>query len=732
MKRKLNSRRTIFMFLFVLGLIFIFFVGRKFHPETWNRSLILTPNGISHFRKWLDVSGGTKLVFKISYDKYEQVYEWSELTAIKKMIENIVLKNIDNRISGLWVSDYRAYVQSMEWQPYIVVEIGGIADLNQAKEIIGKTVELEFRLPNNEEPSYANKQARKKIAEDLKYEVEQNDWNISSFADARWSENIFYNHWTGVTLWQMPDLYKNKPSLLDIEKGEISNIITDTYDIVDYQDRSGNVKNETLYWYIFYRVNDVLKVDRETASVADVVDVAEQLWYEYEESVNKSDTAEIDSYNYVDGDLVYNLGAVVEWEEAYDIKVVRVWWNALLWASDEEIQAANKQKETTIQNVKNTIKSKDNFADAELLANGWIAKEQLDSLIPNFDENNTEEIQQYVSMWSDFVVYIRNKKAKDEDLFASLVVKNVNQESFESKMNSKVLYDIESVFVQDRETWKTAKSKNGDILNGAYFKYANTSQSQVGMPVVAINFDDKGKEIFCNITSDNVGNQMAIFVWGELQTSPVIRSKICGGTAQIDGDFTMESAKELVDALNDWALPAPLVLMQEEKISPTLWANALTGALIAALIGIVAIFAYMYIMYGRRCALVTLSVLISFIVILWFFMKLADYALSLSGIAAVILSIWMAVDANILIFERMREEQDKWRTLISAIDTAYDRSRPAIRDGNLSTELIAILLFMLGSNMFKWFGTMLTLTVLITIFVNVPLIKTLLKWFYRK
>jgi protein-export membrane protein SecD len=225
---------------------------------------------------------------------------------------------------------------------------------------------------------------------------------------------------------------------------------------------------------------------------------------------------------------------------------------------------------------------------------------------------------------------------------------------------------------------------------------------------------------------------MAIFVWWNLLTSPVIRSKICGWTAQIDWSFTPDSAKELVDALNDGALPAPLVLMQEEKISPTLGSNALTWALVAAAIGILAIFLLMLFMYGWKQALVTLSVLISFMVVLWLFMKLVDYALSLSWIAAVVLSIWMAVDANILIYERMREEKLKWKTIHSAIDTAYDRSRPAIRDGNISTGLIALLLFMLGSNMFKWFGTMLMVTVLLTLFVNVPLTKMLLRVAYKK
>ena len=124
-------------------------------------------------------------------------------------------------------------------------------------------------------------------------------------------------------------------------------------------------------------------------------------------------------------------------------------------------------------------------------------------------------------------------------------------------------------------------------------------------------------------------------------------------------------------------------------------------------------------------------VLLSFIAVLAWIMKLIDYALSLSWIAAVILSIWMAVDPNILIYERMKEEVKNWRSNQSAIDVAYDRSRPAIRDWNVSTWLIALLLLSLWSNMFKWFGTMLVVTIFLTLLVNVPLTKILLKLFYK-
>lgn len=131
-------------------------------------------------------------------------------------------------------------------------------------------------------------------------------------------------------------------------------------------------------------------------------------------------------------------------------------------------------------------------------------------------------------------------------------------------------------------------------------------------------------------------------------------------------------------------------------------------------------------MYGARKALVALASLIVFLLALLALVKLIDYAMSLSAIAAIILSIGMGVDANVLIYERVREELKNGKSIGSAIDVAYDRSRSAIRDGNLSTGLIALLLFTLGINIFKGFGSMMIINILLILFVATPLIKELL------
>ena len=537
---------------------------RAFDASTGLRHMIVTSNGLQHFRKGLDVSGGTRLVYKISYDKYEKTYtDATELAAVEKNIEDIISKKIDNRISKLGVSDYKSYIQNMNGQRYIVVEIGGIADLDQAKGIIGKTWELEFKLQSKETPTKATMAARKTIAQGILTEVNKTPDLMAKLMEGRMSENIFYGHYTGATIDQLPDFYKTNSKLLENAPiGKLSSLIDGKYATVTSQGKSAATSTKTdLLGYTMFRVNA-----RQTANISG--------------------------------------------------------------------------KQITV-------------------------------------------------------------------------------------------YDIEDIFVQDRET-RIPATDGTSILNGAYFKYAWTSSSEVGEPVVTINLDDQGKDIFCNITQNHIGEPMAIFVGGNLLTAPTIQAKICEGTAQINGGFTTDTAKQLADNLNDGAMPAPLILMQEEKISPTLGINALTGSLRAGLFGFMAIALLMYFMYGWKKMILTCMVLLAFLSFLFAFMKIIDYAFSLSGIAAIILSIGMAVDANILMYERLREERKEGKSRASAIDTAKARSRTAIRDGQVSTWLIALILFTMGTNIFKWFGTLMLITMFLTLLFNVPLTKLLLHMFYDK
>lgn len=732
------SRRQIFIVLFLLWLFMIFFVWREFNPETWKRSLIITSDWVNHFRKWLDVSGGTKLVYKISYEKYEEIYkDPQELTNVKKLIETIVLKNIDKRISKLGVSDYKAYIQNLNEQQYIVVEIWWIADLDQAKEIIWKTVELEFRLPNEQEPSEQLVLERRQKAQALLQDIQNNPDKMFEFADGRWAENIFYGNFPWASLSQLPDIYQNNLKLLNSMKTwEFSAILEWTYANIQNQDQNWLLSNNELKWYSFFRILDK-KVEEKTVIVwEDIIQTANSLWLKNDKMFSKQDTQlSKDEYEYVWKDLIFNLWEVWSWQNAYDIKVVGISKKSSLWLSEVEVKELEEAFDLEVDSVVNAIDKKwfDLQSWHKLLNDERISQSDLLKIVTNFDSTQTGKVQKYNRFDTTYVVYIRDQKAPTEKLYSTIKVFGVNKDEFEDSLKKTVIYDIEDVFVQDRETWKMAIwPKTNSVLNWAYFKFANVSSSQMWQPVVLINFDDAWQEIFCEITEANIGNQMAIFVWWSLLTSPTIQSKICWWWAQIDWQFTSESAKELVNSLNDWALPAPLILMQEEKVSPTLWDGAFTWSLIATVVWIIAIYILMLLMYKPKKSLVALFTLITFMVILAWLLKLIDYALSLSGIAAIILSLWMAVDANVLIFERLREELKEWKSISSAIDLAVSRSRNAIRDWQISTWLIALVLFSMWISIFKWFGSMMLVTIILTLLVNVPLTKELLKIFYIK
>lgn len=708
-----------------------------------SRQLSFAWDSVTNFRKWLDISGGTRLIYRIAYDTYEQTYadNLSELASIKTTVENIILKNIDGRISKLWVSDYKSYTQQLDNETQIVVEIWWVADLDQAKELIGKTVELEFKLPNDSEWSSEEKAERATIAQKLYSDLLDNSDKFESIAWARESENIFYRKYDKVTISQLPEIYQNNINVLnEIAEWKLSPLMDGKHSTSMYIDENGNIQEgDAMNWYTFFHMINKETGARSWVNLTDILDVAKTLWATYDEKLElvKNETTIVSgSYAINWNVLTYNNGEIYPNEEAYDVRVLAMIPNSESISLDIE-WGDNASTDATFANEVSSAKdalladADAEIAEASPVHDWLISSNELKTAISSFDVNNTDAVQVYESDWVTYLIVIKDKKSASDHWYYVLNVNWITEEAFNDAIESQTFYTLEEVFVQDKLSWTNAQTTDGKILNGANFKYASVSTSQLWQPVVVISFDDTWKEIFCNITSNNIWKEMAIFIGWNMITSPVIQAKICDG-AQIDGNFTPESAKELTNQLNDWALPAPLILMQEEKVSPTLWENALNWALLALAIGFIAIWWYMTFMYGWKKWLVSLISLTIYSVILFAIVKVVDYALSLSGIAAIILSIWMAVDANVLIFERMREEKWNKKSDSEAINVAYDRSWNAIRDGQISTWMIGLLLMFMWINMFKWFGTMLVVGVLLTLLVNAPVIKELLHMFYRK
>lgn len=247
-----------------------------------------------------------------------------------------------------------------------------------------------------------------------------------------------------------------------------------------------------------------------------------------------------------------------------------------------------------------------------------------------------------------------------------------------------------------------------------------------GQPVITIQFDNEGQKLFQELTRDNVGKVMAIFLDGQIISAPVIRQEILGGTAQITGQFTGDEAKKLVQDLNFGALPVPVELIGTQSIDASLGSNTLNAGVIAFIWAFGVIFAFLVLWY-RLPGLIAVISLVSYAVIMMFLFKFIPVTLTSSGLAGFILSIGMAVDANILIFERMKEELKERNHIRESIREGFSRAWLSIRDGNLSSIISAAVLFWLsGTSLVKGFALVFGLGVIVSMISAIIISRTLL------
>ena len=269
-------------------------------------------------------------------------------------------------------------------------------------------------------------------------------------------------------------------------------------------------------------------------------------------------------------------------------------------------------------------------------------------------------------------------------------------------------------------------------VSGDQLVDANPSMDQYNQPVVSLRFDSTGSRKFGDLTSKNVGKRFAIVLDGEVISAPVIREAITGGSGQISGNFTFETASDLAVLLRAGALPAPLTILEERSVGPSLGKDSITAGMYAAIIAIILVIIYMLIIYGARFGITAnISLLINILLILAL-LGVLDATLTLPGLAGIALTIGMAVDANVLIFERIREESRAGRSNIGAIDNGFKEAFRTIVDANITTLLAAIILFQFGSGPVKGFAVTLALGVLTTMFSSLLLSRGIITIWYNR
>lgn len=263
----------------------------------------------------------------------------------------------------------------------------------------------------------------------------------------------------------------------------------------------------------------------------------------------------------------------------------------------------------------------------------------------------------------------------------------------------------------------------GEYLSSAALQFGNGSAALATQPVVQINFNTQGAQLFSQITGKNIGRELAIFLDGQLISAPVIQQKIDGGTAIISGNFTADTAKALATNLNLGALPVPITLDSTESIGAILGENALHAGVLAGIIGFIVLSIFMIVWY-RLPGLVAVVSLVIYSIIMLALFKLIPVVLTAAGIAGFILSVGLAVDANILIAERMKEELAAGKETQLAIREGFTRAWSAIRDSNIAHLIAAVILFWVGTSIIKGFALVFGLGVIISLLSAITISRT--------
>lgn len=267
---------------------------------------------------------------------------------------------------------------------------------------------------------------------------------------------------------------------------------------------------------------------------------------------------------------------------------------------------------------------------------------------------------------------------------------------------------------------------NSTELTGRFLEKASVDFDPVtGKPYIVLQFNDEGAKIFASLTKENIGKTLAIYLDNAPISQPVVQDEITGGTAQITGQFSAAESRDLVRKLNSGALPIPITLISQQSVGATLGGEALARGIRASIYSIIAVAIFLLAWY-RLPGLAGIFALTFYIALLLFVFKIGGVTLTAAGIAGFILSVGVAVDANILIFERMKEEVAKGRQLEAAIVEGFSRAWTSIRDASVSTIITSAILFWFGTSVVKGFALTLGIGVLASLLSSVVVTKIFL------
>jgi len=658
----------------------------------------------------LDLQGGAELDYKIDLRKVPQEDKASIVDGVREVI--------NKRVNGLGVSEPNIFVSEIAGESHIVVDLAGV-NIDQAKETIGKTIQLEF------------KERKTTIDPNEKQEIEK----------------------------------EANDTLQRIKSGE-------DFALIGQEEEQSNPEKVT-YSEVDWKFRD--EVNENIAEKLFTLSAGEYYSGTIESSGEYTVTPQ--------GEFIeltgLNIVKLLEKQEV-ERKITnerKVFPSHLLisYAGAQNADAAvTRTKEEALARAQEVKGKLDAGGDFAALANEY-TDDPSNAGTKGGVLSSPAGSGEYVDAFEAGALALQkvgDVSAPIETPFGYHIIKAdiVNEASEETKKEEQIKYA--KIF------YSTVPSDWQDTgLTGEHFVHANVQFNQVYQPYVSIQFNAEGGELFAEITGRNVNKPLAIFVGGELISAPNVNGKIIGGQAQIEGNFSIEEATNLARDLNTGAIPAPIVLAGQYTIGSTLGQEALDKSLWAGIIGILLLAVYMTVYYRvpgflSVVALAIYSIILIFLIesklntfiaviiavsmFIFLMMKvlnskdngweklltsiLAVFALffivfllanpivlTLAGVAGVVLSIGMAVDANVLIFERIKEEIRDGRTLGSAIDIGFDRAWTSIRDSNFSSLITCAILFYFGSSIIQGFAFNLAAGILVSMFTAVTITKAFLK-----
>lgn len=293
-------------------------------------------------------------------------------------------------------------------------------------------------------------------------------------------------------------------------------------------------------------------------------------------------------------------------------------------------------------------------------------------------------------------------------------------------------YTLDYIFVTESPSdWMSAKDSKWRILNDKYFIKSSVQYNEAFQPMVELTFNNEWAEIFWELTQKLSGQQIAIFVWGHLLTAPRVNEPILSGKAVITWNYTPDEAKTLSQDINTWVVPAPIYLTSERTVDSKLGTNSLEKLIYSGIAWFVVI--VIFLLYTYRIVWIIASfALLFYVIAVLAIVKVFWIVLTLASIAGLILSIWMAIDTNILISERIKDELKDGHKLQDALKTWFTWAFTAVWDTHLTGIIVALILFVFWINLIKWFGLLLGIWTVVSIFVFYNISRSLIFYFGSK